>query len=144
MPSDGADTDEKYEIFPDEYFQLHPPTNGKLKALMQLELRSRSGGTLQQKVETAKTMGWDPTDVIPGHSREETVEEDGEEITVTRDNDLEPIGLFDYLAQAAETLCIGCDDATGRVDEVRADEVRRAVDDFTTRAFGTSGAQRIS
>lgn len=128
---------DQYEAFSDETFALAPPTNGRVKRLMELELRSTMGGPLHVKKETARMMGWDPADKIPGHSREETVEQGGEEKEVTRDNNLDPLPLPDYTAKAAEVVLLGCE-TEGREDELRIGEVREAINDFTERGLGMS------
>lgn len=129
---------DEYEAFADQTYALQPPTNAAIQELMRLQLRSPLGGTIDQKIQTAELMGWDPTDVIPGHERTEEV--DGE--VVTRGNDLEELTLPEYFAAAAEVVLIGCD-TEGREDALRVDEVRRATDDFTEQGLGMSGASGI-
>ncbi|WP_118827667.1 hypothetical protein [Salinibacter ruber] len=128
---------DEYHVFTDEAHPMQPPTNGRVKDLMRLQLRSPMAGSLPEKKQVARSFGWDPADVLPKYSREETVEEGGEEKTITRDNDLEPLSVTGYFARAAEVVLEGCD-TDGREDEVRMDEVRRAIEDFTERGIGTN------
>lgn len=137
MPQDA----DEYYVFTDEKYPIQPPTNGRIKELTRLQLRAPHAASLSEKKQMARSFGWDPTDVIPGHSREETVERGGEEDTVVRDNDLGRLTLPEYFARAAEVVLRDCD-TEGRVDEVRVDEVQDALQDFTERGFGMSAASR--
>jgi hypothetical protein len=147
MPNDDAtNTDEYHPIGSGTSYQIHPPTNAKIKELVQIELRAVTGGGLQQKKQRARTFGWDPANVIPGYERTETVEEGGEEVEVTRANDLEMLSFPAHMREAAEVLFIGLDfDEEGLgEDQLRIDEVQRAIADFTSRVFGTNGGLMTS
>jgi hypothetical protein len=141
MATDASFTDDEYHPLAstDQTYALYPPTNEKVKQLVRVELRAITGGSLQQKKQRARTFGWDPVDVIPGYEREEAVEEDGEEKTVTHSNDLEPLSFPEHMRGAANTLFIGLEVGNDDADQLRIDEIQRAISDFTERAFGTSG-----
>jgi len=131
-----------YEILDGEEFELASPTNARIKELSRLQLRGPSRESLSQRKQLAREMGWDPTDVIPGHARTETVERNGEEKEIERSNDLDQLTLLEYVTEAAEVVCEGVDNPNE--DDVRMDEARAAIADFTNAAFGTSAGFETS
>ena len=150
MSNDGAQNDQEYQVIGDPGapgYEMHPPTNAKLKEVTRLELRGPA--SLSGKKDTARTMGWDPAEVIPGHSREEEV--DGETITI--DNDLGELSFLDSVTHIAGALFIGLEveedegdlvlvdtesGNTWSADHLRIDVVQKARQDFMNGVFGTS------
>jgi hypothetical protein len=131
-----------YEILDGEEFELASPTNARVKELSRLELRAPNRGDLAGRKQLAREMGWDPTDVIPGYTRTETVERNGEEKEIERSNDLDQLTLLEYITEAAEVVCEGVDNLNE--DDVRMDEARVAIGDFTNAAFGMSAGFETS
>jgi len=125
--------DKQYEPFGDgRKYELLPPTSARVKELLTLELRLPGGR--KEKIQTAQSLGLEPHRVIPNHTKE--VEEDGEAVELG--NDREEVGFFQFLSEAAPVLFRGLD-AADVDEEIRVDVVREAKQDFSERAFGTSG-----